>query len=212
MTTANLLIPLIQQINMKIEIKLDQKKCIGYGSCESLDPLHFKVEKKKATLLSGGREGMTHSLESDISGPALQHVTAAAAKCPVNAITVINKKNNKEIVGEKLETNGIREVVAEYDDKKEFILDPLGYFLIKIDTKRKLVEVGFCNEKNKMVLKVTGKTPLEIYQTIINKEKLGIRKDHAAYLGRELQKAYTALKFGLQYVQDDELSLDKKYK
>ncbi|MBI2105482.1 DUF4346 domain-containing protein [Candidatus Woesearchaeota archaeon] len=40
---------------------------------------------------------------------------------------------------------------------------------------------------------------------IINKKKLNIRKDHCAYLGRELQKAYIALKKGIKYVQDDEL-------
>ena len=54
-------------------------------------------------------------------------------------------------------------------------------------------------------MKVNGKKPIDIYQTIINKESLDIRKDHAAYLGRELQKAYIALKHDLEYVQDDEL-------
>ncbi len=38
-------------------------------------------------------------------------------------------------------------------------------------------------KKNKVVLKVVGKKPIDIYQTILNKEKLSIRKDHAAYLG-----------------------------
>ena len=51
---------------------------------------------------------------------------------------------------------------------------------------------------------------MDIYQTMINKEKLPIRKDHAAYLGRELQKAYIALKNNLEYVQDEELDLNKK--
>ena len=41
-----------------------------------------------------------------------------------------------------------------------------------------------------------------MYQTILNKENLDIRKDHAAYLGRELQKAYLALKYNLEYVQE----------
>ena len=70
--------------------------------------------------------------------------------------------------------------------------------------------VAFCNGKNKVVLKVTGKKPIDIYQTIINKENIPIRIDHAAYLGRELQKAYLALRYDLEYVQDDELDFSKK--
>ena len=34
------------------------------------------------------------------------------------------------------------------------------------------------------------------------------RLDHAAYLGKELQKAYLALKLGLAYQQDSELKID----
>jgi len=49
---------------------------------------------------------------------------------------------------------------------------------------------------HKIVLKVTGKKPIDIYQTILNKENIDIRKDHAAYLGRELQKAYIAIENG----------------
>jgi dihydropteroate synthase len=105
----------------------------------------------------------------------------------------------------------IKEVVAKYDDMKEFVIDDKGYFLIRLDRKNKNIEVAFCAEKNKIALKVRGEKPIDIYQTIINKEKLPIRKDHAAYLGRELQKAYVALKYNLEYVQDGELDLDKTY-
>ena len=65
-------------------------------------------------------------------------------------------------------------------------------------------------KKNNVILKVIGKKPVEIYQTVINKEKIRIRKDHAAYLGKELQKAYTALKHNLEYVKDEELDLNRK--
>lgn len=108
-------------------------------------------------------------------------------------------------------TEDCKEIEAEYDDMKEFVIDDEGYFLIRLDRNAKKIEVGFCRERNLVSLKVTGTKPIDIYQTIINKEELPIRKDHAAYLGRELQKAYTALNNGLEYVQDDELNLDKKY-
>ena len=105
----------------------------------------------------------------------------------------------------------MKKVIANYNDEKEFVIDSNGYFLIRLDRKNKNIEVAFCKEKNEIVLKVIGKNPIDIYQTILNKEKLNIRKDHAAYLGRELQKAYTTLKFNLEYIQDEELDLNKKY-
>ena len=103
-----------------------------------------------------------------------------------------------------------KEVNAEYNDYKEFVIDNEGYFLIRIDRENKKIELGFCKEIGKVCLKVTGKKPIEIYHAIINKEGLNIRKDHCAYLGRELQKAYIALQNNLEYVQDSELDLDKK--
>lgn len=197
---------------MELEVLLDKHKCIGYGSCEKIDPKRFKVVRKKAILLGGSIEGDVHQLEGYFSKADSQKIIDAANRCPVNAITVGDKRSGNLVVGKKIETLYVKEITAKYDDGKEFVLDPAGYFLIRLDRGQQSIEVGFCNEKNRMVLKVVGKTPLEIYQTIINKEKLNIRKDHAAYLGRELQKAYTAIKLGLEYVQDDELSLDKKYK
>ena len=35
-----------------------------------------------------------------------------------------------------------------------------------------------------------------------------LTQEHAAYLGKELEKAEIALKLGKQYVQDDPLDLD----
>ena len=133
-----------------------------------------------------------------------------AKVCPVNAIGVRNLDTKEELYKREITTANMKEVRAKYDDRKEFILDPAGYFLIKTNPKSKEIEVGFCREPNKVALKVTGKTPIEIYQTIINREKLKLRDDHYAYLGRELQKAYISLQNNLKYVQDDELNFKKK--
>jgi dihydropteroate synthase len=43
-----------------------------------------------------------------------------------------------------------------------------------------------------------------VYQTII-REKLITKLDHAAYLGKELEKAAIALNLGRSYVQDEPL-------
>ena len=69
--------------------------------------------------------------------------------------------------------------------------------------------MGFCKEANKILVKITGKKPADIYNAVIKKEMIK-KLHHAAYLGRECQKAYIALQQGLDYTQDEELDFDKK--
>ncbi|MFA6888324.1 MAG: DUF4346 domain-containing protein [Candidatus Woesearchaeota archaeon] len=103
-------------------------------------------------------------------------------------------------------SQNVKNINASYDDKKEFILDPVGYFLIRIIPEKKLIEVGFCKHQNIIEIKITGKNPTEIYQTIL-REKIINRLDHAAYLGRELQKAAIALELKIPYTQDSDLNI-----
>ena len=86
----------------------------------------------------------------------------------------------------------------------EFSLDPKGYFLIRIEPESKSIEVGHCRKGNVIEKLFVGKRPEDIYEAII-KEGLVSRMEHAAYLGKELHKAYVALKLKLEYVQDDDL-------
>ena len=83
-------------------------------------------------------------------------------------------------------------------------LDPEGYFLIRINNDTQTIEVGHCQENNQIKTKITGKTPEEIMYKIIDLNLVSLL-DHAAYLGKELQKAHTSLKQNRRYVQDSEL-------
>jgi ferredoxin len=194
----------------KIKVGYIKERCIGNASCAALAPDQFEFEGQKATLVNGKDEGDgKFYLDVSCDDSEADDIIEAAKACPVNAIGVFDKEKNEEIVGLEVKQDEAKEVKAEYDDAKEFVMDK-GYFLIRLDREKKNIEVAYCDEKNKVVLKVTGNKPIDIYQTIINKESLPLRKDHAAYLGRELQKAYTALQNNLEYVQDDELDLNKK--
>jgi dihydropteroate synthase len=120
---------------------------------------------------------------------------------------VVDDDEDKVLVSTEVAVeSGVKVLTAEYDDLQEFTMDPGGYFLIRVDPQHHVIEVGLCRELNKVAIKIVGKRPLEIYQTII-KNNLLSRFDHAAYLGRELQKAYIALQKGILYVQDEELVL-----
>jgi len=100
----------------------------------------------------------------------------------------------------------MKEIMAKSD--KKWDRDKKSFLLIKINDKTKKLEVGICNYKNYTIdYTVSGDTPEEIYQTII---RLGLisKMAHAAYLGKELEKASICKKLGLKYVQDEEINFE----
>ena len=71
----------------------------------------------------------------------------------------------------------IKEIIhAKYDKIKDWVMDPKGYFLINIDKELQLIRVAYCTIPDKkmkndhnMVAEVTGKTAIEIANTLIKK-------------------------------------------
>jgi len=190
---------------MLLTIEYNRGKCVGARKCIQAAPKFFSWDGKKAVLKDTMMNEETQFLTIECTPQQVEQFIKAATYCPINAIKVTNK--SEVLVGTDVINDKVKEIVAHYNDEKEFVLDPKGYFLIRIDQTSKSIEVGFCNERNNIVLKVVGKKPIDIYQTIINKVGLDIRKDHCAYLGRELQKAYIAIQKNIKYVQDEELEL-----
>ena len=130
---------------------------------------------------------------------------------------MIKKKNKKFIHGRwwKIQNNIKKSIPAKYDKIKDWKMDPKGYFLIGIDRKKKVIQAGYCkftrlgnSPINDMVAIVKGKTAIEIVNTLI-REKFISTLQHAADMGIELHKAELSLKYGLQYIQDKDLNIDK---
>lgn len=194
----------------KLKIEYHKAKCIGAFNCTKIAPEHFKEEDGVRADLSETKE--EHGYQTKIvecDDETAKSIIEAAEKCPANVINVIDIVTKEKVVDTTIKVKeNIREIKAEYDDMKEFVLDKKGYFLIRIIPEKKMIEVGFCGKRNTLEVKVYGTKPIEIYQTII-REKIIERPDHAAYLGRELQKAHTALQLGIAYVQDDELKISE---
>ena len=126
--------------------------------------------------------------------------------------------NNTIIQGRwwKINNNIKESIPAKYDRIKEWIMDPKGYFLIKIDRENNLIRVGFCKFSklendpiHDMIAEVTGKTSIEIVNTLIKKEFISILQ-HAADMGIELHKAELALKYNFKYIQDADLEISTK--
>ena len=108
-----------------------------------------------------------------------------------------------------------KRLVARYHKIKDWKMDPKGYFLIRVDKKKKIIQVGYCkftrlgnSPINDMVAIVTGKTAIEIVNTLI-REKFISTLQHAADMGIELHKAELSLKYGFKYIQDKDLNIDK---
>ena len=127
-----------------------------------------------------------------------------------------NKKNNEEIIQGRwwnIKKNIEKTIPAKYDKIKDWAMDPKGYFLIKIDKESNLIRVAYCrfsksenNPIHDMIAEITGKTALEIVNTLIKNDFISTLQ-HAADMGIELHKAELALNYNLNYIQDKDLNI-----
>lgn len=88
-------------------------------------------------------------------------------------------------------------------------LDEKGYFLIRVKRETGEIEAGFCRKNNLVEKLIVGTSPEAVCYTILGKGLVS-SQEHAAYLAKELEKAFIALKAGIPYVQDDDLVLEPK--
>jgi len=118
------------------------------------------------------------------------------------------------------------EITDKRLSQRDIVLDPSGYFIIKIDQINKKIIIEHylnnidnkgialdpltnkpiqCDKQNKREYNKVfeGNTAKEIGILITEKNKKLISKlDHALYLGRELQKAEECLLTNDEYIQD----------
>jgi len=95
-----------------------------------------------------------------------------------------------------------------YDPIKNFYRDPTGvYVLIRCVLESSSIEVAICNKKHVLIKAFQGQKCQDLYYTIFEYEKKHqlkwfSRKDHIAYLGKELKKAEFALLKKESYLQE----------
>lgn len=93
--------------------------------------------------------------------------------------------------------------------------DPKGFFHIIVDRKRKEIHVlfgGKYSERRDVIEEIIiGKSPDPIYKTIIQRGLIS-RLEHAAYLGKELQRAYEILRTKRKYAQEKLWRSDKLWR
>lgn len=132
----------------------------------------------------------------------LQKYIASKLEIPMGPLTIVS--HSAHIYADKWQV--VREILDKYyPETPPWKDDPRGNFHICIEDDMIVVEHGMTVE-GKSGIQFKGQTAREIYLSIINKQLISLL-EHAAYLGSELKKAEFALKLGLEYRQDQELSL-----
>ncbi|HLC83438.1 MAG TPA: hypothetical protein VJI69_06385 [Bacteroidia bacterium] len=127
-----------------------------------------------------------------------------------------NRWKSQLKINEKIDVSKTETIkVKNFDSLKHLVLDQRGYFLIRVNHSTNEIEVGFCEELNKVKYKFVSKNVPNVvqnmYMAILDKNIVD-RMDHASYLGEELEKAKVALDLGLEYKQDFSLDFRAKIK
>jgi hypothetical protein len=102
------------------------------------------------------------------------------------------------------------EISPEYDDIKDFRKDD-NFVIIRIDRGEDVIELAVVDGRAKKDENdepyygishiIRGKRPQEIYHYLATEGLLTL-PEHYAYVGKELQKAYGALRSDTEYVQE----------
>lgn len=84
---------------------------------------------------------------------------------------------------------------------KYLVLDGTGFFIIYVDAGEKVIVMEHYDNERTLTKVIQGREAVFIVRTAIDLDLVS-QLDHAAYLGRELTRAETALKNGTAYIQD----------
>lgn len=80
-------------------------------------------------------------------------------------------------------------------------MDEAGYFVIIPQPAKKIITVEHYSYDNRLLRVIEGKEARNLYWTIIENGWV-TQLTHAAYLGKELEKAELSIKLGFKYIQD----------
>ena len=105
-----------------------------------------------------------------------------------------------EIVDKTFALPSLKKIIAK--KPKKIKLDKKGYFVIIPSFANKLITVEFYNYRNELLNVIEGDNVYSIYSTIIEKELIS-ELTHAAYIGKELEKAKWCINYGVKYIQGE---------
>jgi tetrahydromethanopterin S-methyltransferase subunit A len=84
---------------------------------------------------------------------------------------------------------------------ERMIPDPAGYFVVHVDRPRRVLVLEHYRKDGLLDVVIEGTSAAELYCPAVERNLVS-RLDHAAYLGRELARAESAVRSGEPFVQD----------
>jgi tetrahydromethanopterin S-methyltransferase subunit A len=109
------------------------------------------------------------------------------------------KNEEKMFDGESRRHEQIAQIKAR--ECGQLIPDPSGFFIIKAAKNEHRIYLEHYKKDGVLHEVIHGEDPISISCTAVE-HGLVSRLDHAAYLGRELEKAYFCMIYGFRYIQD----------
>lgn len=170
-------------------------------------------------LKEGGVDASTRIIGAKGPRPVLKNLSLEEIEAFRQNFTVLDEIDTKdreriaEIVGSCLaqpkgalpmlppKVRQAKVVEAELARNKDWVHDPEGFFVVLLDREAGLLTCEHYTQDGALNEVIRGTRANDIANTAIKRGLLS-RLDHAAYLGRELAKAETALALGLSYTQD----------
>jgi ferredoxin len=197
-------------MSKKFLVRYDWKNCIGAQKCMGIHPQLWGKDAEGKAVLNGGEkspyEEGVYTLY--INENQLEGYKESALICPAYVIEIFDAETTKSVLNIKPTKEKDKENVpvirAHYESRKEWKMDPKGFFTIKPYPEEGMIRVRYYGEDHALKFVIEGTHAEEIYNTIV-RENLVSTFQHAAYIGTELMKAEIAMKKNLAYVQDDPL-------
>ncbi|OGR94394.1 MAG: hypothetical protein A2902_02405 [Elusimicrobia bacterium RIFCSPLOWO2_01_FULL_64_13] len=187
----------------------DRANCISAAKCIGIHPELWEADSEAKAVLKGGAPNpKTGRFEIAITEAELAAFKESALICPAYVIDVVETATGKSVLKinptKEADKDKVPVLRARYDSRKEWRMDPKGFFTIKPYPEEQLIRVRYYGEDHALKIVCEGANAEEIYNTIVREELISTFQ-HAAYLGTELMKAEIAMKKNLPYVQDDPL-------
>ncbi len=167
----------------EIESFRKQVEVVDLIGCEDVETI---LNKAKDLVI----EPKAHQPLAEIANRSEQAVVQSKSKCTCSHCS------------EETELNESMDVpTIQAKEPSRIQMDKAGYFVILPLPEKGIISVGHYSYDDKLLRTIEGKDARSLYWTIIENNWV-TQLSHAAYLGKELEKAELSLKRGFRYTQD----------
>ncbi len=163
----------------------EQVEIVDMIGCEDISAIIKKTEE-----LSMGLQSSKNDVEVPATRASSENENQSAHSCGCAECS------DETVVAEITAPN-----VIEAKEPSKIQMDKAGYFVILPLPEKGIISVEHYSYGDKLLRTIEGKDARSLYWTIVENNWV-TQLSHAAYLGKELEKAELSLKIGFKYTQD----------